>query len=488
MDGACSLSYAAIRHGVQILGKCSHPPLAFWRPPVWSLKSAKRAIVIGGCLGVAAYQIVLSPATILFAQELGAMQVHIGIVGSLSNSVLFMQLLGALLVTRMTHRKPLWLPIMVLQRMVLLPAAIGPWLFPEVAIAWWLLLFISSMVLYHAINHLMFPLWLSWMGDYLPHAGLNAYWGFREYATQLTAAIAVCSTGLLVFRPGTDIKLLYMLLILFVTIIGVTDILLFLRIEEPAVSHGANPGLWAIVSGPFRRQDFRSFILFNSFFTFAVNTASPFMPIYIKEYLGIPGNELLIMWSIFLASGAVCARQIGRWTERFGQRPVLILSVSLKSINVIAFLLLPAGNPRLAFWVLLPVFCIDSILNIGYVISTNGFMIKNSPRENRAMYIAAGNGFAGIVGGITAVAAGIFLDQLANWRGVIWGRTLVNFHLVFAISLLLRLIAIYVAWNVHEPASHKTRHMLAELFGLRKKPAGLSGGEVVSTSEKHAAS
>ena len=212
------------------------------------------------------------------------------------------------------------------------------------------------------------------------------------------------------------------------------------------------------------------------------------MPIYIKEYLGIPGNELLIMWSIFLASGAVCARQIGRWTERFGQRPVLILSVSLKSINVIAFLLLPAGNPRLAFWVLLPVFCIDSILNIGYVISTNGFMIKNSPRENRAMYIAAGNGFAGIVGGITAVAAGIFLDQLANWRGVIWGRTLVNFHLVFAISLLLRLIAIYVAWNVHEPASHKTRHMLAELFGLRKKPAGLSGGEVVSTSEKHAAS
>lgn len=446
---------------------------------VWTLQGAKRAIVIGGCLGAAAYQIAISPATILYAKHLGAREVHIGIVGSLSNSVLFMQLCGALLVTRLSHRKPVWIPLTILQRMVLLPAGVGPWLFPGLDPAWWLLIFVTSMVLYHSLSHFMYPLWLSWMGDYLPHQGLSAYWGFREFATQSTAAVAVCATGLLIFQPGTDIKFLYMLLTLFVTTIGVTDIVLFLWIEEPPVTHGPNPSLWAVVSGPFRRQDFRSFIFFNSFFTFAVNTASPFMPIFVKDYLHIPQDELLVMWSVFIACGALCARQIGRWAERYGQRPVLILSVSLKSINVIAFLLLPEGNARLAFWVLLPVFCFDSILNTGYTISTVGFMIKNSPRENRAMYIAAGNGFAGMVGGITAVASGIFLDQFDNWRGTLWGKTLINYHLIFGISLLLRLLSIYVAWMVHEPTSHRTREMLADIFRLRK----LDGASRQSSAE-----
>ena len=72
---------------------------------------------------------------------------------------------------------------------------------------------------------------------------------------------------------------------------------------------------------------------------------------------------------------------------------------------MIGLLVCPA-DPTIAFWLLAPIFMIDAFLNAGITIANNGFMIKNSPRENRTMFIAAGTGFAGMVGGVASIAAG----------------------------------------------------------------------------------
>jgi hypothetical protein len=47
---------------------------------------------------------------------------------------------------------------------------------------------------------------------------------------------------------------------------------------------------------------------------------------------------------------------------------------------MIGLLFLPK-DPTLAFWIMVPVFIIDSLLNAGIAIANNGFMLKNSPSE-----------------------------------------------------------------------------------------------------------
>ena len=138
---------------------------------------------------------------------------------------------------------------------------------------------------------------------------------------------------------------------------------------------------------------------------------------------------------------------------------------SLKSINMLALLFVPQGRPSVAFWLLIPVFMFDSLLNSGIIIANTGFMIKHSPQAQRTMFIAAGNAFAGMVGGLAAIFAGGCLNLSSEWTFSWQGLHIVNYHLVFAASLLLRLVSAVLARSVQEPSSPATREMVAEIFG-----------------------
>ena len=51
--------------------------------------------------------------------------------------------------------------------------------------------------------HFGTPLWLSWMGDYLPHKGLNQFWGLRHSSQQWTAALALLANALFFFKAAS---------------------------------------------------------------------------------------------------------------------------------------------------------------------------------------------------------------------------------------------------------------------------------------------
>src|SRR5207248_693882 len=116
-----------------------------------------------------------------------------------------------------------------------------------------------------AVNHGMLnfasPLWLSWMGDYLPHDGLNHYWGTRHSFVQWTAALALLANAVLFFKTGIEVRTAFAAIIALGCLLGVADILLFIPIHEPRARRAAEPRWRDAVAAPFRQPDFRSFIL-----------------------------------------------------------------------------------------------------------------------------------------------------------------------------------------------------------------------------------
>lgn len=196
--------------------------------------------------------------------------------------------------------------------------------------------------------------------------------------------------------------------------------------------------------------------------------------------------HVLLLWTISWVGGAVLSNHLGQLAERFGQRPVLILCTAFKSLNMIGLLVCPA-DPQLAFAILAPVFMIDAFLNAGITIANNGFMIKNSPRENRTMFIAAGTGFAGIVGGAASIVAGAAIAASSDWSWTFRGVDYVNFHVLFAISMVLRLMCAVLATRVREPSSTATRVVASELLlatrlRVRSLQLGIVGRRVRSES------
>lgn len=409
-------------------------------------------------------QLTMSPATIEFARAHGGNGLHIGILGALPTLTIFMQFVAAVLVNHLTFRRQIWLWVSILQRLALVPVALGPLLWPEAPGLVWIWTLIGLTALNHGLLHFCTPLWLSWMGDYLPHESLSRFWASRHFWMQWMASLSLLVGALMLLGSGWGINIAFAVMTGLAAVAGVVDILLFLKVEEPPVHPMPSPTLARVFSAPFQDRQFRTFISYTCFWHFAAMLGAPFISMYLLDYMGMSLAQVLMLWAASWAGGALLSRRIGLAVESYGNRPVLILCTISKPINMLALLLVPFV-PSAAFWILVAVFVVDALSNAGIAVATNGFMLKYSPRENRSMFIAASTALAGMVGGLTAIAAGGLLtvlpEPLAEWGGV----SIVGFHVLFFSSLLLRMASVGLAWGVHEPQARGARQVMTELIG-----------------------
>ncbi|HEY4259496.1 MAG TPA: MFS transporter [Schlesneria sp.] len=429
---------------------------------MWSITGAKRAIIVASCLAAAYTQLTTSPATIRYARSIGANELHIGILSALPTLMLFMQFISGVVVNHLRYRRRLWFWSAMIHRLLLLPTAIGPFLIKDMPPEFWVTTLLITTALNQALLHFSSPLWLSWMGDYLPHEGLSHYWGSRQFWSQITAAGSLAAAAFLVLKSDLGIESGYAVLTCIGTLCGVIDLTLFHRIVEPPVTRMPSPRLRQVLAAPFRNKDFRRYIRFMCYWNFAAMAGAPFISLYLLEECQMDLFRVLLLWTISWIGGAMFSRTLGRWADVYGTRPVLVVCVATKSANMLALLLTP-HNPDIAFWVLAPFFMLDAAQNAGILIANNGFMIKHSPTENRTMYIAATQALAGIVGGLTSIAAGGIMTMLAGQTWVIGGWSMGHFQMMFASSILLRWLALLLVGTVREPNSHATMTLVVDV-------------------------
>jgi hypothetical protein len=441
------------------------------------LRAAQRGIIVAGCCGMAYTQLTLSAASIDYTRQLGGNGLHVGVLNALPTGMLFIQFLAALAANHLRFRRPLWMACSLIQRVLYIPIMAGPWLWPQVPDTTWLWLYIAVVGVEQGLQHFGSPLWLSWMGDYLPHRGLNEYWGVRHLWMQWTAAAVLCGGALLLHESGMSIKVGFPVLVLIGSVLGVADILLFLKVDEPPVTRVPHPDLKKVLLAPFKHPGFRSFIGFMCAFHFAAMLGATFISLFLLQHVGMSLFQVLMLWTFSWIGGAVTSRRLGIWAERWGNKPVLALCTAFKSVLMISLLLIP-DDVTTAFWMLVPVFMFDAALNTGFTISQNGFLLKNSPAENRTMYIAAGTALAGMIGGVTSVLAGVTLSTLGDWHVDLNGYNFTSFHLMFVISIVLRLLSLVLVARIQEPHVYETLQVVTELVGvtplrLLRYPVGL---------------
>lgn len=435
----------------------------------WSLTGARRAVVVGGCLAMAYTQITTCPLLIDFARQLGATGLHVGILGAAPTGLFFMQFVSAVVMSRARFRRRAWFVSSLLHRLSYIPLALGPWAFPEWTNETWVWLLVVATVINHGLLHFGAPLWLSWMGDYLPHKGLSQFWAVRHLWQQWTAAATLVVCSLICQKSGWGHWQAFGVLVGLATVLGVIDILLFLKVEEPpAIPSQLNDWRRSFLA-PFRDLRFRSFIEYACFWHFAAMVGSPFIGMYLLQEVGMPLDRVLLVWAISWMGGAVLSRRFGAIAEQCGHRPLLVLCTMLKALNMGALLMIP-HDPAVAFWIMVPVLMMDAQLNAGINIANQGYLLRYSPMENRTMFLAAGNALAGLIGGVTAIVTGWTLSSYRDWEVTWLGKEVGPFHVVFIVSLLLRLFAVVMARRVSEPEAQRTAVAARELWnslGLR---------------------
>lgn len=428
-----------------------------------SLRRSLGLTTLGGCFYMVYAAGIGSPVTTDYFRELGATEFHFGLLGGIPMILLTMQFVGALIVNRLRHRKPLFMISLIGCRLLYLPVAFLPLLCPRLPAPILLAILIGVLSVSNALWQLGSPVCSSWMADLIPHRILNTYWGTRQMWMNLTGVAASLAVAWFAFLMGVPATTLFPILTAVAVTVGVIDILLFFWVDEP-LQQPPPPAPWfrAIIE-PLKDAQYRRFLFYQCAWLASTMCAAAFMQLYLLKIIGLTYWQTTLIWATPALGMAISSRGWGRIADRHGHRPVLIFCTYFKSLVVIAFLLV---TPSTAMWMMPLLLLFDGAWNAGNVVATNGYIMKLTPRENRTMFIASFTGLAGLAGGLSAVVAGWYLDRLTGFSVDFLGRIWNNYHVLFLASLFLRIGCAGMVHWIREPDSAKTVEILDELMDV----------------------
>ena len=256
-----------------------------------------RCNIVAGSLGMVWVAAAMGMTTTLFMERLGASGLLIGMVVTVQQLAMAVQIPAALYAERLPSRKPFWAVINIPQRLLwFLPAALAmaaspgqSWL-PGAIIG---IVAVSSVMTYTASAG-----WFSWMADLVPARRRNRFWAIRQSFTMLAYLIAVAATGWVLdrFNPagGSGGPLLGFAIVYGVgAIAGTADIVVHLWVPEPQPGTPV-PGLPVLkrLAAPFHDSDFTWLTLAYSVWAFSLGVVGSFGIVYLRREFGVTYTQL----------------------------------------------------------------------------------------------------------------------------------------------------------------------------------------------------
>lgn len=402
------------------------------------------------------------PLVTEYFRSLGATEFHFGLLNGLPLFALSFQLMGAFIANSAKRRKPIFMIIVILGRLIFIPVAFCAQILPPAYRDMVIALVVVMVTLSGLLSNIATPIWFSWMADLIPGRILNRYWGVRQRWMMLTWTgsflVVTCFTYLVQWNIESAFKLVAVLAVLF----GVLDIILFIWVKEPPNTIHTGVSWQATIMEPFRHPEYKSFVIIWCAWSACAFMAATFMQLYVLKVLAMPLWQVTLTWCILGIGNALSASAWGRVCDKHGHKPVLIMCLIFKPFITIVFMLI---NPETAPFVLPLAFIPDSILNAGLMVASNGYMLKIAPRQNRSMFIAYIVGLSGIAAGIASLGAGQFLHLCEGFSFERFGMTWTNYRMLFGASAVLRVICSIAAFKIREEKSSSPTSMITDVMG-----------------------
>jgi MFS family permease len=421
-------------------------------PPA-DMKRAWRIVTWAGLLGSSYYLLcVYGAPRIKFLTELKATASDFGLIAGLGALVLAFQVFGAVIANRLNRRKPLWMTLVIIHRLMFIGVLLAPALFlGERARIWWIILFLF---LHDTAAQISVPMFMSWMADLVPQETMTRHWASRQRFITLANVLLmiVLAFGFHLFETRGLVITGFIFFASIGLVLGVADILLFFAVPEPPNVKVPVSDLKMILAQPLRDRNYRPFLIFVGFWHFGIFTSAPFFGLYMVDYLEFSVLTIQLLITSATIGVAVSSRFWGLMCDTYGYRPNFELLAIGKSLTPISFIV-ASFFPGYAALILAITMFFDGMLNGGVMLSIHGMLLRSTPRQNRTMYIAAANFVSiGVIAGLAPIIAGRLIDFLnARWAWDGLGVHITGYHVVFFGSAFLRFGAYPLAKRVREP-------------------------------------
>jgi MFS family permease len=210
---------------------------------------------------------------------------------------------------------------------------------------------------------------------------------------------------------------------------------------------------------PFRDRNFRILMFGYAFWTFAIYIAAPFFGVYMLKQLELSYTTITLLSAV---SGVAClaATNLSGWmTDRFGNKPVLIVCIFGNAF----FPLLMSFTTPSSYCLLVGAHLLG-VFAAGLGLGANNILLKLSPRENSAVYLAAFSTLSALAATLGPMAGGVLMKAFEHLHFHLGSFAFNDVKLIFVVAFGLRLLSIATFLAVREPKAAPVGRMIRVLW------------------------
>ncbi len=379
------------------------------------------------------------------ALHLGANDFEIGLLGAIPFLAQVVQLASAYLVDITGKRKNITVRSLIIARQawwILLPL-------PFIKGDWRLGLLLGIVIVSNIATMMGTAAWMSWLADLVPDRIRGRFFGVRSGIIAIATITSTLVGGVILdhFKGRNLEGQGYTIIIGIGCIFGLIGILQMKKLPDKPLPKKKTTLGWAFILEPLKNKSYQMLIRVFFVWNFACGISAAFFAAHMLTNLKMSFTQISLYACVSSIAAVLLNKPWGIMVDRFGSKPIIVFcALGISMVPLIWWIPRPGH-----LWILLFEAIYSGALWTGFNLAAFNIPIANSPRESRTSYLAVFSVISGLGFFIASIMGGALAQ---NWRNIHWTlgpQTVVNYHLLFTISSLLRLLAAFMALGFHEP-------------------------------------
>lgn len=408
----------------------------------------------------AAFSAIVGAVLTRYAQTLNTPPFGFGLIAAIPFLAALAQIPASYAVERFGGRKWVSVISLLIHRLLWLAVAAVPWVLPH---AWWWLGLVVVIGLTNLSANIGTPGVTSWAADLVPARIRGRYYALRGQYVRIIMIASSLGLGWLMDRAqahGTPVLLLTLSVLLALgALLGAVDLLLCFALPDRwHQPRGSALPFADIFRQPLADHNFRCFLGYSAFITFATGYIGPFVWLYLVDVVKESNSEAIFMTVV--GTGLVSMLGMRFWgarVDRWGYKRVMLIAGLLVLNGASSWALVTPEHKWLGYCGVLV-----SALGWPAMELAGGNLLFSMAETGRNGGVRLGSAFAALNSAVVAVTgtlSGLFggwvAEVLKSWHGIWFGRP-VTFHvLLFVLSAVIRVFALLCILQMRDERARK---------------------------------
>ena len=302
--------------------------------------------------------------------------------------------------------------------------------------------------------------WSTWIEEWVPARIRGKFFGRRNQFTQFSTVVFLTLSGWVLFRWDYSVAAFQ------AVIFGSAFLRVFslrwqwrspTRPHRPAPPEAGSLGFQ--LDELLGARSFLVFVLFGTVWSFAANCFGPFYSVFMFDRVGFSALDVGVVTALSQVGGALSLPAWGRLLDRYGNKPVMVLSLILWQLSMFLWCFIVPSNRAILYglwtWI--------GATSAGFVLGQFMILLRLIPARARRLAIGVNLAASSLVAAVAPVLGGWVLAHAPAG----WGGPVEVYHLCFIVQPVVALAGAFLLLRVHEPAASPFSTVVGAMRNIR---------------------